>query len=217
MAGVPKAFATSSSGKDGEKEDECIIKFEDKYEPSGSGLLLSSSGTTSYSGTFNIGSKGFDPATMTVVSGEAKFEFKDDEKSDSAETYAIDLGASSLTSSSWNKEFSFAIDGSTISLLADLQLDGKLSYVITAKSGDFYFKKAELKATVDKCLKKESEGKDDDGEDGDEDNHDGEGDHGDDGSKNCQTKVPDSGSTLALMGFGLIGLAGLKRLVVAQK
>jgi hypothetical protein len=126
----------------------------------------SSSSTSSYSNTFDITTDGFNPLTMTVDSAVASFAFADDsdDLSDSSssklEWVNISLG-NPLQLFIGNQEvdgqhpyssYAWYSDDLSVSLLADLQSDGKLAFKVQildkvyGKYEDTYLKVAKLVA-----------------------------------------------------------------------
>ena len=129
----------------------------------------------SYSGTFNIANKGFNPATETVTSAEAWFLVSDDIDPLRGEWVKFTIGN---VDSYGPFEVDFlSVFGGSISgtALFDLNTDGILSYKITSTSGDFWAFGADLHVHAE--------------------------------AKN----VPDAGTTAALLGASVIGIAILKR------
>ena len=174
-----------------------LITWVDRNPDSGNGPLqfLSETGTESYSSFFDITTAGFVPGTHSATSIDVKFAFADDENDD-AETVDIFLGGIKI----WNNE---EVDGDhssaptsydwvsgsltgNLTLLGDLNADGKLAYTVTIQDGarnraDTWLKIAELTAT---------------------------------GSLIPSTNgnpVPDGGATLGLFGLGLFGLGAIRR------
>jgi hypothetical protein len=129
----------------------------------------------SYSGTFNIANKGFDPSTETVTSAEAWFLVSDDIDPLRSEWVKFTIGA--LDSYGPFEVDFLSVFGGSISgtALFDLNTDGILSYKITSTSGDFWAFGADLHAHAE--------------------------------AKN----VPDAGTTAALLGVSVIGVALLTR------
>ena len=138
---------------------------------------------TGYTDEFNIVTPGgYNPATQEVTSATATFSIWDaDMPGGGSEQVRIDLGSSS----DWitQNNFSLALvlsSGLELSLLADLNVDGIISYRLRqAQSGSgtlsYYLEQAELVAQV------------------------------------AELPVPDGGTTLAMLGLGLIGLGALRR------
>lgn len=144
-----------------------------------------------YSGTFDLTNKGFDPACEDVVWAKLAFAFADDALFGDFNYSGFWLGdpkeyakvkydgnvtwLGEVDGSIWNYDW-VSITGSVGSLLVNALQDGILSYTVKLKHGDAYLKEVKLEAcSVDVPC------------------------------------VPDNGSTVALLGLGLLGLAAVKR------
>lgn len=119
-------------------------------------LSFSSTANSSYSNTFNLIPAGFDPLNMTIESAVASFAFADD-ANDEEEWVNITLGGElfiqeEVDGSHPSSSFAWYSDDLSISLLADLQSDGKLDFkvqlldTVWGKKEDTYLKVAKLVA-----------------------------------------------------------------------
>lgn len=185
-----------------------LITWVDRNPSTGNGpiVLLSENGTTSYSSFFDIttldaGPTPFIAGTHQATTIDVRFAFADDD-SDDAESVDIFLG--SIVLPIWNNE---QVDGNhsnaptnydwvsgsltgNLTLLGDLNADGKLAYTVTIQNldtsrrsdtEDTWLKIAELTATGDRK------------------------------PGNNGNPVPDGGATLGLFGLGLLGLGAIRR------
>ncbi len=176
-----------------------------------------SSHDRTYSKTWNITNAGFNPGVDAISGIEVWFAFADDQPGffdggeiwglgDAEERVDISLGGSMIWDdlevdgrhgSANYAYYSMVLDPLThLSVFSDLAADGKLKYTVALQellsdSGsqyfnreDVYFKGAKLRATYDVPA---------------------------DDSGQPQGKVPDGGTTLALLGAGLAGLYGIRR------
>lgn len=152
-----------------------------------SALDFLNSGDTTYSGTFNILTAGFDPDDYTINSAIARFAFADD--GDSGYEYAsIQLGnplAAFIASTEVDgnhsappNSYHWISAALNSTFLADLQVDGLLKFRVKRESGDFYLKRVVLEVS---------------------------------GDRKPPSHVPDGGATLGLLGGGLLGLLALAR------
>ncbi|RXK52875.1 hypothetical protein ESB00_14275 [Oleiharenicola lentus] len=147
-----------------------------------------SAGSHYYSNTFDITPSGFNPLTMTIDSAVASFAFADD--GDSYEEW-VDItlagnlfineevdGAHPSSSYAWYS------DSLGVTLLADLQADGKLAFkvqlldTVRYNKEDTYLKVAKLVAK---------------------------------GHENPPHKVPDESNTVILMGAAMLSLIALRK------
>jgi hypothetical protein len=136
-------------------------------------VLLNISGNprSSYTNTFDITDDGYVPGSG-LSSAVATFWVRDQTRNEGADEMAsVELDGNWFANSASNLPFSnISFGGSlALNLLMALEANGTLTYTITAVTGNFYFKRAEL------------------------------------------TAVPDGGTTIALFGLGLLGLAAAKR------
>lgn len=122
-----------------------------------------------------VAGDGYDAATETVVDAWAFFTLTDDYDL-SSEQYKVDLGTELFKSgSSVSWLFTLATGSVGVNGIIDLDADGKLSYSVSATSGDFKLINAGILAKAD------------------------------------ARSVADSGTTLALLGLGFLGLVGYRR------
>ena len=158
----------------------------------------SSTSTQSYSNTFDITANGFNPLTMTIDSAVASFAFADDSDdiSDSSssklEWVNISLGTPSqlfignqeVDGSHPYSSYAWYSDDLSVSLITDLQTDGKLAFKVQildkvyGKYEDTYLKVAKLVAK---------------------------------GHENPPHKVPDESNTVMLMGVAMLSLVALRK------
>ncbi len=156
-------------------------------------LNFNSLSSQSYSNTFDITTDGFDPLTMTIDSAVASFAFADDD--DSYEEWVdITLGGNLFIHEEVDgnhpySSYAWYSDDLGVSLLADLQADGKLSFKVQIldtilatrysanKKEDTYLKVAKLVAK---------------------------------GHENPPHKVPDQSNTVVLMGAAMVSLIALR-------
>ncbi len=157
-------------------------------------LNFNSLSSQSYSNTFDITANGFNPLTMTIDSAVASFAFADDSSSDPEEWVDITLGGSLFINEEVDglhpySSYAWYSDNLGLSLLADLQVDGKLSFKVqildtilstrrnSNKVEDTYLKVAKLVAK---------------------------------GHENPPHKVPDASNTVMLMGAAMVSLIALR-------
>ncbi len=142
---------------------------------------LMNAGNLTQTGTFNITI----PNGDVVVGAAAQFWMKDDGLfGDTAgESFTVDLGGQFFASGSptlitWSYPLNPLNQVLNLTMVADLNNGGDISYTVTRTTGDFIFVKATLEAVT---RPGETQG------------------------------VPDGGTTAALLGLGMVGLAGLRR------
>ena len=176
FATVAVSFVLASSSS--------AITWVDRDPDSGSGPLkfLTESSKT-YSSTFNILEKGYNPATMLVQSATVKFAFADDSTNDPEEYVNIYLdntllvanlevdGTHPLSSYAW---YQFSVTGAHLASLQDGILDYKVKLQNTSGTNDTYLKITQLDAT------------------------------------GTTRSVPDHGSAIPLFALGLVSLASLR-------
>ena len=165
--------------------------YVDRDPDSGNGplIFLSTSGTQSYSSTFQIFAPGFfNASTMEITAARVTFAFADD--GDNSSEYVSVY----LDGATWQPTVGQEIDGnhnnspasfdyysqtytkaSDYNFLQSLQ-DGILNYKVKVTSGDVYLKIAQLEATIV-----------------------------------MRSSVPDAGTTLGLLAATLAGMMILKR------
>jgi hypothetical protein len=165
---------------------------------------------TSYSNTWNIVNAGFNPGSNTIDAITIWFSFADDSTSDADEHVDISLGGVKV----WNDlevdgkhpassyaTYSMALDPLThFAIFEDLALDGMLGYSVvldsllsdsgskSKKLEDTNLKRAKIQATSTPIASPPPTPK--------------------------PNRVPDSGSTFLVFGAGLLGLGGVRRLLM---
>lgn len=141
----------------------------------------------SYTGSLDLATDGFNPATMDVQSATITFWFADDDRYDASEKVDItvngvlvadNMEVDGLHPESSFASYAFVLNAAQINLLQD----GVVDFTVTrANSGDTYFKKVSITAN------------------------------------GVTNSVPDASATSALLGLGVLGLVALrKRLGAAQ-
>lgn len=137
----------------------------------------------SYTGGWDLLNEGYNPANETITSATATFKLNDANGGSESYTITIDGDAFAAGGSFSTSLFGTISVGGAIGVDALLTLDttGLLSYTITATRGIFWLTEAKLVADATGRAQPSPIG------------------------------VPDGGATLALLGFGLLGLLGASR------
>ena len=115
----------------------------------GAYVRLESYGVNSYTNTWDISDEADFSSTLVFDSATASFWFSDDVDSWQDEHVSVDLGAVSSWLNNVEVGGTFAsyelVSGNlSMTLLADIAADGKLTYTVRADSGDFYLKETQL-------------------------------------------------------------------------
>ena len=140
-------------------------------------------GRTTFTDVFDLTANGFVPGTDIATSGKAIFNLSNGGPGNSARV-TIDLGSIAEVTGGFVQNYTFTFGASDVSILTDINADGKISYTIVATAKHFQLDSAELDivATVK-----------------------------DSTSSTTDTRVPDGGTTVALLGSSLVGISLLKR------
>lgn len=135
----------------------------------------------SHTGQWDLLNEGYNPANETITSATATFKLAD--LNGGSESYSITIDGDAFASGGNLANFQFTILSGVVGVDALLTLDstGLLSYTVSAARGVFWLKEAKLVANAT------------------------------DRALPSPIGVPDGGATLALLGFGMLGLLGASR------